>query len=486
MERIFNFVFLALGFPPAVTGQYGTANGLSWPPLHSTMVTLPQRQKLSNARIWNMSVGFLGIQFGFALQNGNASRILGIFGADVEHLSWFWLAAPLTGMIIQPLIGYYSDHTWTSLGRRRPYFLAGAIVAAAALMLMPNADVLIHVLPPLYAGAGILMIMDASFNVAMEPFRALIADLLPSDQRTEGFAVQTFLIGVGAVLGSFLPLIFAEVFAVQNTASPGVVPQSVTLSFYVGAVVFLAAILWTVVTTREFPPEEYPKEGHPTQPKGVSQILHDFIVMPRTMKQLGVVQFFSWFALFSMWVFATPAIATHVYGLPAGDHSSPMYQEAANWVGGLFGIYSGVSAIYALVLPAVAYALGRKRTHAMSLTVGGLSLISIYFISNPYLLIVPMIGIGVAWASILAMPYAILAGALPARKMGLYMGVFNFFITLPQIVNGVIGGPVVKYLYHSQPVYSLVVAGIFFLAAAVCVRFVEDRDDVRGDLGTAR
>lgn len=426
-----------------------------------------------------MSVGFLGIQFGFALQNGNASRILGIFGADVEHLSWFWLAAPLTGMIIQPLIGYYSDHTWTSLGRRRPYFLAGAIVASMALMLMPNADVLIKVLPPLYAGAGILMIMDASFNVAMEPFRALIADLLPTDQRTEGFAVQTFLIGIGAVLGSWLPFLFAEVFGVENTASPGVVPASVTLSFYVGAVIFLAAILWTVVTTKEFPPDEYPKESNGHARRGIAQIFADFAAMPRTMKQLGVVQFFSWFALFSMWVFSTPAIATHVYGLSVSDNTSPEYQEAANWVSGLFGIYNGVSAVYALVLPAIAYALGRKRTHALSLTAGGVALMSIYFIENPYLLIVPMIGIGIAWASILAMPYAILAGAIPSRKMGVYMGVFNFFITFPQIVNGVIGGPVVKYFYGSQAIFSLVVAGVFLLLAAFCVRFVDDADDIR-------
>jgi maltose/moltooligosaccharide transporter len=443
------------------------------------MVNIAQRQRLSGARIWNMSVGFLGIQFGFALQNGNASNILGIFGAKVEHLSWFWLAAPLTGMIIQPLIGYYSDHTWTSLGRRRPYFLAGALVAATALMLMPNANFLIHLLPPLYAGAGILMIMDASFNVAMEPFRALVADLLPADQRTEGFAVQTFLIGVGAVVGSVLPFIFAEVFGVDNTPGPGVVPQTVTLSFYVGAVVFLAAILWTVVTTKEFPPDEYPKDKNQSSPhKGLKQILRDFASMPGTMKQLGIVQFFSWFALFSMWVFSTPAIATHVYGLSVDDHSSQTYHEAANWVSFLFGIYNGVSAVYALVLPAIAYALGRKRTHALSLSIGGIALLSIYFIDNPYLLIVPMIGIGVAWASILAMPYAMLAGALPAKKMGLFMGVFNFFITLPQIVNGLVGGPLVKYAYGSQAIFSLVMAGVFLLIAAFCVRFVEDTDDV--------
>jgi len=445
-----------------------------------TTIALTQKPRMTSAQIWNMSVGFLGIQFGFALQNGNASRILGIFGADVEHLSWFWLAAPLTGMIIQPLIGYYSDHTWTSLGRRRPYFLTGALVAATALMFMPNADILVSILPPLYAGAGILMIMDASFNVAMEPFRALVADLLPSDQRTLGFSIQTFLIGIGAVIGSWLPYIFAEFFHVQNSTTPGVVPQSVTLSFYVGAVVFLAAILWTVVTTKEFPPEEYEKQplGSAPQKKGIAQIIHDFGAMPTTMKQLGIVQFFSWFALFSMWVFSTPAIATHVYGLASTDSSSEAYQRAGNWVGVLFGIYNGVSAIYALLLPAVAYKLGRKRTHAVSLAIGGIGLISIYFIHDPKILIFSMIGIGIAWASILAMPYAILAGAIPTRKMGIYMGVFNFFITLPQIVNGIIGGPIVKYIYGSQAIFSLVMAGVFLLIASLCVRFVDDKDDV--------
>lgn len=439
-----------------------------------------QKPRLSGWQIWNMSFGFLGIQFGFALQNGNASRILGIFGADVEHLSWFWLAAPLTGMIIQPIIGYYSDHTWTSLGRRRPYFLAGAILASAALMFMPNANILVNLLPPLYVGAGILMIMDASFNVAMEPFRALVADLLPSDQRTLGFSIQTFLIGLGAVVGSWLPYVFAEFFGVAKSAPAGEVPYNVTLSFYIGAVIFLIAILWTVITTKEFPPDEYEKEDYDKAPakKGVAQILSDFAAMPKTMKQLGIVQFFSWFALFSMWVFSTSAIATHVYGLPVGDNLSETYQDAGNWVSGLFGIYNGISAVYALLLPAIALKIGRKLTHSVSLTAGGIGLISIYFIHDPMMLILPMIGIGIAWASILAMPYAMLAGAIPAYKMGIYMGVFNFFITLPQIVNGVIGGPIVKYLYGSQAIYSLVMAGVFLLIAAFCVRFVEDKDDV--------
>ncbi|MBS1508168.1 MAG: MFS transporter [Bacteroidetes bacterium] len=446
------------------------------------MTSLSQKPKLSFWQIWNMSFGFFGIQFGFALQNGNASRILTTFGADVEHLSWFWLAAPLTGMIVQPLIGYYSDHTWTSLGRRRPYFLTGAILASSALMLMPNSQFLASLLPPLYVGAGILMVMDASFNVAMEPFRALVADLLPADQRTLGFSIQTFLIGLGAVLGSWLPYIYAEWFGVEKIASEGSVPFNVTISFYTGAVAFLIAILWTVVTTKEFPPDsEYLKEESEKGEKGLRQIVADFARMPKTMKQLGLVQFFSWFALFSMWVFTSSAVAVHIYGLPATDRSSLAFNEAGNWVGIIFGVYNGISAIYALFLPYIAFKLGRKLTHSISLVAGGIGLISIYFIHDPKMLIVSMIGVGMAWASILAMPYAILAGAIPARKMGIYMGVFNFFITLPQIFNGIVGGPIVKYLYGSHAIYSIVMAGVFLLIAAFCTRFVDDKDDVVSD-----
>jgi maltose/moltooligosaccharide transporter len=343
---------------------------------------------------------------------------------------------------------------------------------------MPNANILINLLPPLYVGAGILMVMDASFNVAMEPFRALVADLLPSDQRTLGFSVQTCLIGIGAVVGSWLPYIFAEFLNIAKEADPGEVPQNVSLSFYVGAIIFLTAILWTVVTTREYPPRDEDLSRKESEPKGIGQIARDFVAMPKTMRQLGIVQFFSWFALFSMWVFTTPAIATHVYGLSATDNSSATYQDAGNWVGIIFGVYNGVSAIYALLLPAVALRLGRKTTHAVSLVAGGIGLISIFFIHSPMLLLFPMIGIGIAWASILAMPYAILGGAVPPHKMGIYMGVFNFFITLPQIVNGIIGGSIVKYIYGGQAIYSLVMAGVFLLIAAFCVRFVRDEDDV--------
>jgi maltose/moltooligosaccharide transporter len=423
-----------------------------------------------------MSIGFFGIQFGFALQNGNASRILGIFGAEIEHLSWFWLAAPLTGMIVQPIIGHYSDHTWTALGRRRPYFLAGAILASIALVFMPNADILLGILPPLYMGAGILMIMDASFNISMEPFRALVADLLPSDQRTLGFSVQTILIGFGAVIGSMLPPLFANVFGIAKTAAEGEVPFNVTLSFYIGAAVFLLAILWTVITTKEYPPQKHVQDRPPTRRLG--QIFGDFANMPKTMKQLGLVQFFSWFALFSMWVYTTSAVATHIYHVPVTDNSSATYQDAANWVNIMFAVYNGTSMVYAFLLPFIAKKLGRKTTHALSLAAGGVGLISMYFVQDPALTIVSMVGVGMAWAGILAMPYAILAGSIPPYKMGVYMGIFNFFITFPQIVNGIFGGPIVKHVFNSQPIYSLVMAGVFLLLAALCVRFVDDTDDV--------
>jgi maltose/moltooligosaccharide transporter len=447
-----------------------------------TQSTLKQPRKekprLSLAQIFNMSFGFLGIQFGFALQNGNASRILQTFGADVEHLSLFWLAAPITGMIVQPIIGHYSDRTWNRLGRRRPYFLVGAILSALALVIMPNSAVLAHVLPPIMIGAGMLMIMDASFNVAMEPFRALVGDNLPDAQRATGFSMQTFLIGLGAVLGSWLPYILAEFMGVSKTAAPGQLPDNVIYSFYAGALVLLLAILWTVITTREYSPAEYaqylPEEAQEEEGKGLRAILDDFKQMPVTMRQLGLVQFFSWFALFSMWVFTTPAVAQHIYHVRPGDTSSAAFSDAGNWVGILFGVYNGVSALYALALPALARATSRKIAHALSLTAGGAGLLSVYFIQDPQWLILSMIGIGLAWGSILAMPYAILSGSIPPRKMGVYMGIFNFFITFPQIVNGFFGGMIVKSFYQGQAIYAIVLAGLFMLCGAIAVLYVQD------------
>jgi maltose/moltooligosaccharide transporter len=369
------------------------------------------------------------------------------------------------------------------MGRRRPYFLVGALMASIALLFMPNAALLSTVVSPMLIGAGLLMIMDASINVAMEPFRALVADMLPSDQRTLGFSIQTSLIGIGAVAGSWLPYILAEWIGISKIAPAGQIPDNVVFSFYIGAIVFISSIVWTIIRTKEYPPdvlESFQDTIKPEETKanGFVEIFRDFASMPKTMKQLGIVQFFSWFALFSMWVFTTPAIAVHVYGTDITDTSSETFQNAGNWVGIIFGVYNAVSAVYAIFLPAIAHKIGRKRTHALSLIAGGTGLISIYFISNPNLLIFSMIGVGMAWGSILAMPYAILAGSLPARKMGIYMGIFNFFITIPQIINGIIGGPIVKRLYGSQAIYAIVVAGIFFLLAAVSVIFVDDRDDI--------
>jgi len=442
------------------------------------------KPNLRKADIWNMSMGFLGIQMGFALQNANASRILQTFGADVEHLSWFWLVAPITGMVVQPIVGHYSDNTWTRLGRRRPYFLAGAVLASLGLILMPNAGLFAAFIPALWVGAGMLMIMDASFNIAMEPFRALVADKLPSSQRTLGFSVQTVLIGIGAVVGSWLPYILAEGFGWGKTAGEGEIPLNLIISFVVGAAILLGSILWTVLTTTEYSPEELEEfESEELENEIVEEekpslvhIFRDFASMPETMKQLGLVQFFSWFALFSMWVFTTPAIAEHVFGVAKGDTSSPLFQEAGNWVGVIFGVYNAVSAVFAFFLPKIAASIGRKKTHAISLILGGLGLISIYFIQDKYWLLLSMVGIGIAWASILAMPYAILAGSIPAKKMGVYMGIFNFFITFPQIVNGIIGGPIVKHLYGGQAIWALVTAGIFMLLGAWSVMRVNDVD----------
>lgn len=439
------------------------------------------RPLLSTRDIWNMSFGFLGIQAGFALQNGNASGILQRYGADVHELPNFWLVAPIIGMIVQPIIGYYSDRTWNRFGRRKPYFLAGAIAACFGLMLMPNAGILSTALPAVLMGAGILMIMDASFNVAMEPFRALVADKLPSEQRTLGFSVQTALIGIGAVVGSWLPWFLANKAGIADTAPEGLVPDNVKWSFYIGAAVFLFAILWTVLTTKEFPPEQHARftgEDATHEKGGLSLIFKDLAAMPTTMRQLGAVQFFSWFGLFSMWVFTTPAIANHVYGAAIEDTSSQLYSDAQNWTGVIFGVYNAVSAVFALMLPAIAKRLGRKRTHALSLVCGGLGLISIYFAGSPEFLIFSMALVGVAWASILAMPYAILAGALPAKKMGVYMGIFNLFITIPQIASGIANRPIVQYLFGNKAIYAIVMAGVFFLIAAFCVRFVEDKDDI--------
>jgi maltose/moltooligosaccharide transporter len=505
-----------------------------------------KKPRLSFWQIWNMSFGFLGIQFGFALQNANVSRIFETLGANIDQIPILWIAAPVTGLIIQPIIGYMSDRTWGRLGRRRPYFLTGAILASLGLIIMPNS-------PFLWVAAGLLWIMDASINVSMEPFRALVADNLPSVQRTTGFALQSFFIGLGAVVASVLPYVLTNFFNIANTAPSGEIPESVAWSFYIGAAVFISGVLWTVFRTREYSPEEMEafddEQSNPANTDvdhdivhagyavsflktgwiwiivglvfaaivyythwekelyilsgllgafGFVQLISSFLIrrdkadtglvhiivdlyeMPSTMRQLAFIQFFSWFAMFAMWIYSTAAVTHHIYG--TDDPTSALYNQGANWVGVLFGVYNGFAAVVAFLLSPFAKMTSRKVVHSISLVLGGLGLISFYFISSPHTLIISELGIGVAWASILAMPYAILAGALPQKKMGVYMGIFNFFIVLPQITAAGILGPFIRHLFNNEAIYALVLGGISLLIAAVMTLFVHDVDDVYAEI----
>lgn len=437
-----------------------------------------QKPKLSIARIINMSMGFLGIQMAFGLQNGNASRILANFGADVHQLSWFWLVAPITGLIVQPIIGHMGDHTWSEKwGRRKPYFLIGAILCAMGLVFLPNSASVTA-----YIGANVLLLavvflalMDASVNIAMEPFRALVGDMLPKEQGTLGFAVQTILIGVGAVIGSTLPALLTSM-GVSNTAPEGFVPDNVIYSFYVGAVILLATIIYTIATTKEYSPadfKEFSTEAVQEEKLGFAAIFKDFAKIPSAMWQLGLVQFFSWFALFTMWVFTTSAVATHHFGLSPTDTNSAEFNKAGDFVGNLFGLYNLFAIPFAFILIPLAKKIGKKQTHALALLFGGLGLIALYFIKDKTLLWVSMLGIGFAWASILAMPYAMLIETIPQRKMGIYMGIFNFFIVIPQIINGIIGGPIVSSVFNNHAIDYLVVGGVFMLLASVSVLFTK-------------
>jgi maltose/moltooligosaccharide transporter len=432
------------------------------------------RPRLNFWQIWNMSFGFLGIQFGFALQNANMSRIFQTLGAELDEISILWLAAPTTGLLVQPVIGYMSDRTWNRLGRRKPYFLIGAILASLALIVMPSASVL-------WVAAGLLWILDASINVSMEPFRALVADMLPPAQRTTGFAVQSFFIGTGAVVASALPYVLNNWFEISNTAPAGEIPPSVRWAFYLGAFAFISAVVWTVVRTREYPPEMF-NSFHPEGEQaskagfmdGFREIVGDFGRMPKTMVQLAFVQYFSWLALFAMWLYTTAAVTSHIYGTT--DATSKLYNEGADWVGILFAAYNGFAAILAFLLPPLARFTSRKTVHAISLIAGGIGLASIYFIKDPNLLLLSMVGIGLAWASILSMPYAILAGSLPPAKMGIYMGIFNFFIVIPQITAAAVLGWFVKNVFNDQAVYVLIVGGVSMFIAAALVAVVKDDD----------
>ncbi|HLL43452.1 MAG TPA: MFS transporter [Segetibacter sp.] len=425
------------------------------------------KPNLTLLQIFNMSFGFLGIQFGFALQNANVSRIFQTLGAKVDEIPILWIAAQLTGLLVQPVIGYLSDRTWHPYwGRRRPFFFIGSILASLALFTMPNSTAL-------WMAAIMLWILDASINISMEPFRAFVGDKLNSRQHTTGFAMQTFFIGIGAVIASLLPYFFTNVLNISNTAPEGVIPDSVRYSFYIGGLVFFSAVSWTVFSTKELPPDDIDAwNEEKMRSKG---IMKGFIDIPQTMKQLAIVQFFTWIAFFSMWIYTSPAVAQNAFH--STDTTSRAYQDAGDWVGVMFMVYNGVSAIAAFLLPLLARKTGRKYTHMICLIIGGIGLVSLLFIKDKSLLLFPMVGIGLAWSSTLTMPYAILAGALPADKMGFYMGVFNFYIVIPQLIASAILGVLVGTIFNGQSVYALVVGGVSMIIAGLMNVFVKDPDE---------
>ncbi|MGB5436748.1 MAG: MFS transporter [Maribacter sp.] len=419
-----------------------------------------------------MSFGFLGIQFGFALQNANVSRIFETLGASKDELPILWLAAPVTGLLVQPIIGYYSDRTWhKKWGRRRPFFAVGAILATIALFAMPNSTAL-------WMAVIMLWLMDASINISMEPFRAFVGDMLPNEQRTSGFAMQSFFIGIGAIIASALPYIFTNLFGISNIAADGGIPDSVKWSFYLGGIAYFCAVMWTVFNSKEYPPDDLEKLKLENAQTGVfTGLVESFagiFKMPKTMVQLAFVQFFSWFALFAMWIYTTSAVTSHVYG--TSDTTSALYNEGADWVGICFAIYNGIAAVVAFLLPVIAKRTSRRITHLLALFMGGIGLISIYFITDPNMLLVSMIGVGIAWASILSMPYAMLSSILPANKMGYYMGVFNFFIVIPQIVAAGILGFMLKSFFQNDAIYAMIIGGVsMFLAGLLCL-IVQDNE----------
>ena len=491
----------------------------------------PAKPTLSFWQIWNMCFGFLGIQFGFALQNANASRIFETLGAPMDAVPGLWIAAPLTGLLVQPVIGYWSDRTWTRWGRRRPYFMAGAVLTTLALLVMPNS-------PTLWIAAGTLWVLDASINVSMEPFRAFVGDQLAPRQRPAGYAMQSFFIGIGAIVASFLPFILAQL-GVANTAGAGQVPDTVRYAFYGGAVVLLGAICWTVLRTREYTPAELagfadaqPPAAHQAArvagpppwaqaalwlligvalaaaiawQRGdkmlyvlaglcaayglllgasrllpgthmLAQIVEDLRSMPQTMRRLAWVQFFSWFALFAMWIYTTAAVAGTHFG--STDPASAAYNEGANWVGVLFGAYNGFAALAALLIPPMVRRLGLRWSHLVNLWLGGAGLVSLMFIDDPRWLLLSMVGVGFAWASILSLPYAMLSDSVPAAKMGIYMGLFNFFIVIPQLIAASALGFMLRTWLGGDPIHVLALGGASLVLAGLCVLYVPSSQEL--------
>lgn len=436
------------------------------------------KPNLSFWQIWNLSFGFLGVQIGYSLQNGNTSRILEALGADVHSIGYFWLAAPLAGLIVQPIIGLSSDKTWTRLGRRIPFILFGAIVSALAMFFMPNAEYFTYLLPPLAFGAVMLLLMDTSFNVTMQPFRALVGDMVNDEQRNLGYSLQSALINFGAVFGSLLPWILVKTGLSNVPAAGEKVAESVIWSFYIGGAILLGTVLWTVFRTREYAPKEHAEYNNidlnTAEDKPKENIFKLIGNAPKIFWQLGIVQFFSWFALFLMWVYTTRAIANQVWGPAALDAKSVGFNEAGDWTGVMFAFYSGVAALFSLLIPSIAKSIGRKKTYSFSLFMGGLGLISMFVVEDKNMLLLSISGVGLAWAAILAMPYAMLSGSLPAEKMGVYMGLFNATITLPQITAGLLGSTIIM-LFGGEPMAIIVIAGISLLIAGLAVFFVKEK-----------
>ena len=440
-------------------------------PAATQTVTHFRKPERSFWQIWNMSFGFFGIQFAWGLQMANMSAIYEYLGARADQIPILWLAAPLTGLLIQPIIGHASDRTWGRLGRRRPYFLTGAILSSLMLVFMPNCSAL-------WMAAGMLWILDASINVSMEPFRAFVADILPEGQRTAGFTMQSLFIGAGAVIASALPYLLTNVFHMQQAAGDTrVVPTTVRLSFYIGAATFLSAVLWTIVTTKEYPPEDLEAFRRAKLQKAglaanAKEILAAIAEMPDTMRKLGPVQLCTWLGLFCMWLYFPVAVAHNVFG--ANDPSSPLYKDGVEWGGVCFAVYSAVCFAFSFVLPGLAKRLGRKYTHSICLLCGGVSLMSVVLIHNKYVLLLTMVGVGIAWASTLSMPYALLAASLPSERTGVYMGIFNFFVVTPEILASLFFGWIMIHLLNNNRIYAIIAGGIFMLIAAVLMQRVHD------------
>ncbi len=493
------------------------------------MATMTAKPRLGFWSLWNISFGFFGIQIGFALQNANMSRVFQTLGASMDDLPALWIAAPLTGLIVQPIVGHLSDRTWNRLGRRRPYFLTGAIFAALSLFVMPLSPAFGA---PLVFAAAMLWVLDASLNVSMEPFRAFVGDMLNTDQHSAGYAVQTAFIGAGAVIGSIFPW-FLEQWGVANVAPGGGIPDTVKWSFWFGTFALAAAVLWTVVTTREYSPQQMAEfEGKSAETDHsssralgdktflssavwlvagfavllsveplnlekevlllgallaiygalsaaaiwmarsgrhanmLSSIVGDFAGMPEVMKRLALVQFFSWFALFIMWINTTPVVTQYVFG--STDTTSAAYNDGASWVSVLFTVYNGVAAIAALaMLPWLSRTIGQVRTHALCLALGSLGFLMFFFVRDAKVLLLAEIGIGIAWASILAMPYAILASNLPQSKLGVFMGLFNIFIVVPQLLVATVMGSIMMALFPGEPIWTMLFAAAAWALAAL-------------------